>query len=68
MKDNGIYYIDKPAKQIIKDMKVLEIFRKYIEVDYDEDGSLNVWGFSGIDLQDLSPEELKKVMEWINEG
>lgn len=52
-------------KTIQKDLEVLEIFRKYIEIDYDEDGKLNMWGFSGIDLQQLSPNELKIIERWL---
>lgn len=57
----------RKERQVVRDLEVLEIFRRYIEMDYDEDGKLNVWGFSGIDLQALKPGELKKVEEWLDD-
>lgn len=54
--------------QIKKDLEVLEIIKKHIEIDYEdaEENGLNRWGFSGFDLSNCTNDEIKTIIKWIN--
>lgn len=66
--NSGCVECDKKAKDfyrsVIRDLDMLELLKKYIRVDYTEDGEINIWGFSGIDLEDLSSTEFEKFKKW----
>ena len=56
--------------QIKQDLEVLEIFRKYSVLHFDDEfeNQLEQRIFSGIDFEELDEEELYKIKQWLEEN